>query len=171
MIILKTERLTLRTFTLDDARAMETVLCDPEVMRYSEGVMTTTQVRAMLEKTVVHDYPELGFGMWAVLEKGRSDVIGYCGFSREAGRCANDEGELGYRFARSSWGHGYGFEAASFACVYGLKSIGFSRIVATIDPHNQPSVRVAERIGMCRQGEVMLSGYDYPDLFYVLSST
>lgn len=147
---------------------MEAVFCDPDVMRYSEGAMTTEQIRTTIETVVKHDYPELGFGMWAVLEQGSPDVIGYCGFDRVAGRCANDEGELGYRLARSVWGNGYGLEAASAVCEFGLKKIELGRIVAMIDPHNLPSIRVAERLGMRRQGEIMFAGYDYPDLFYVL---
>lgn len=168
MIVLETKRLRLRTFTPEDASTMEAVFCDPEVMRYSDGCMTHMQVHGALETIIDHDYPTLGFGLWAVVEKSSGNVVGYCGLAREYGRCAGDEGELGYRLARVFWGQGYALEAAQAVCRYGIQKLGLRRIVATIDPHNQASIRLADRLGMRRQGEIVFPGYDYPDLFYVL---
>lgn len=168
MIILETKRLRLRMFTREDARAMEAVFCDAEVMRYSDGCMTPMQVPGALETIIDHDYPAHGFGMWAAVEKSSGDVVGYCGLAREPGRCAGDEGELGYRLARAFWGRGYALESAQAVCRYGIQKLGLRRIVATIDPHNQASIRLADRLGMRREGEIVFPGYDYPDLFYVL---
>jgi len=168
MVVLETKRLRLRTFSMSDALAMEAVFCDPDVMRYSDGILAPNHVSSLVARIIEHDYPEWGFGMWAIVRKTTNEVAGYCGFSREQGRCANDEGELGYRLARSYWGCGYAFEAASAVCRYGFRELRLNRIVSTIDPHNQASIRIAEKLGMCRQGEIMFLGYDHPDLLYVL---
>lgn len=41
--------------------------------------------------------------------------------------------------------------------------------VAIVDPNNQQSVRVLEKVGMTYEPEVMFDGYDYPDHRYVVA--
>ncbi len=170
MVILETPRLRLRPFRAEDAGAMESVFCDPDVMRFSEGVLTPADVSRLLERIINVDYPELGFGPWAVMKKNRRQtVIGYCGLDRDPNRCGQRQGELGYRLARPYWGQGYAYEAAAAVCRYGFSKLAMEEIISMIDPHNLASIRVSEKIGMRRQGEVIFPGYDYPDLLYVLN--
>jgi hypothetical protein len=39
-----------------------------------------------------------------------------------------------------------------------------------IDPHNLASLRVAEKIGMHYEKEVLFEGYSYPDHVYVVTT-
>jgi RimJ/RimL family protein N-acetyltransferase len=43
------------------------------------------------------------------------------------------------------------------------------RLIAIIDPSNTASIRVAEKIGMHHEAEVMLEGYTHPDHVYVIA--
>ena len=53
MHVTKTSRLVIRHFAIDDAGAMEAVICDPEVMRYSEGKVQPPQfVRVWVANTI-----------------------------------------------------------------------------------------------------------------------
>jgi RimJ/RimL family protein N-acetyltransferase len=56
--------------------------------------------------------------------------------------------EIGWIFDRSTWGRGYATEAGSAAMNHVLTTLGRQRVVAIIDPDNEPSKKVAERLGM-----------------------
>ncbi len=168
MPVAETERLILRCFEAGDAEAMEAVFCCPEVMRYSDGVQSPAWVRAWIAEMIEVKGSGLGFNTWAVVEKSAGEVIGYCGLSRCPERCGADETELGYRLVRARWGRGFASEAARAVRDDGLYRLRLPRIIAIIDPHNLASLRVARKIGMRFEREVMLEGYSYPDHLYVI---
>lgn len=165
-MIAETERLILRQVCAGDAPALEAVFCDPEVMRYSERLRSPAWVRDWISAVLTEQYPLWGFGPWAVVTTADRAVIGYCGLSREPGRCAAGEAELGYRLARTHWRKGYGGEAAAAACEHGLGELGLARIIAIIDPQNLASVTVARKLGMCYEREIIFPGYSHPDHLY-----
>lgn len=169
MVIAKTPRLIIRQFHPGDGEAMDRVFGDPEVMRYGDGVRTPQWVRSWIVGWVDEHYQRWGFGSWAVVEKSTSAVIGYCGLSRFPGRCAGDEAEIGFRLARAHWGRGLATEAAMAVCAHAFDALGLPRLVALIDPANAASIRVAEKIGLRYEREVMLPGYDHPDQLYALN--
>lgn len=164
-VVVATERLVLRHFEATDAGAMESIFCDPDVMRFSDGVEDPQWVRTWLVKMIEECYPHWGFGLWAVEETQTGAVIGYCGLEH----CDVGEGELGYRLRRDRWGRGYATEAARATCELGLDGLGLKRIVALIDPANAASLRVVSKLGMQYEREVMLDGYTHPDQLYVLA--
>ena len=168
MLIAETDRLALRHFIAGDATAMKAVFCDPGVMRYGDGVRTPEWVRTWIAAMIDTCYPNWGFGMWAVLEKATREVIGYAGLSRFPDRYRTDEAELGFRLARFHWGRGHATEAAAAIRDHGLRTLRLPRIVAIIDPDNLAAVRVAEKIGMRCEREIMLAGYTRPDRLYVI---
>ncbi len=58
--------------------------------------------------------------------------------------------EVGWRFAREAWGHGYATEAAKAAVEFGFETLGLREIVSFTVPANERSWRVMERLGMKR---------------------
>ena len=50
--------------------------------------------------------------------------------------------------AREAWGRGYATEAGGAAMRHVLETLGRPRVVAIIDPQNEPSKRVVARLGM-----------------------
>ncbi|MBA2734093.1 MAG: GNAT family N-acetyltransferase [Acidobacteria bacterium] len=69
--ILETERLTLRTWLLDDAEDGYIIWSDPEVMRYvgtGQPNASVEETRGWLSRMIAHQERH-GFGYWAVLEK------------------------------------------------------------------------------------------------------
>lgn len=168
MFIAQTERLILRRFHADDGAAMDRVFGDAEVMRYGPGVRSPQWVREWLRGRL-EDYRKLGFGLWAVVEKGGGETIGYCGLSHFPDINGRPETEIGYRLARGYWGRGYATEAARAVRDYAFGTLGLRRLIALIDPANLASIRVAEKIGMRYESDVMLDGYTHPDRLYALT--
>lgn len=141
---------------------------DPEVMRFGDGVQTQQWVEGWLQ-TCLESYAVHGFGPYAVVEQSSGNMIGYCGlyyFSNVNGR---PEVEIGYRLQRSAWGQGYAVEAARAARDFAFDTLDIERLIAIIDPGNLASIRVAEKIGMHYESEVMFEGYTHPDHVYVIT--
>jgi ribosomal-protein-alanine N-acetyltransferase len=167
MVIAQTNRLILRHFTMDDATSMDAVLFDPRVMEFG-GVWSAAQVRAWLGEQIDVNYQTWRFGMWAVVEKESNHVIGYCGLSRYPHRCAPPDAEIGYRFVPERWGHGLATEAAASVRDFAFDVLNLPRLIAMIDPKNARSIRVAEKIGLKYERDVMLDGYDHPDRLFAI---
>ncbi len=55
---------------------------------------------------------------------------------------------------RSVWGLGYATEATRLIVAFGFRELGLHRIEATCAPENLGSVRVLEKIGMRREGQL-----------------
>lgn len=170
MIIVETERLILRHFHAFDGEAMDRVFGDAEVMRFGPGVRTQQWVRDWLRGCSEDYYQKLGFGPWAVVEKNRRAVIGYCGLFHFPAVAGRPEVEIGYRLARPFWGRGYATEAVAAVRDYGFGVLCFERLIALIDPQNVASIRVAEKAGMRYERGVMLEGYTHPDHVYVIAN-
>ena len=167
--IASTERLSLRHFHILDVEPMYRVFSDPEVMRFGDGVQTMEWVDAWLRTCLERYYQTWGFGPYAILEKHSQDLIGYCGLFYFPDINGQPEVEIGYRLARSTWGRGYATEAARAVRDYAFHTLGLKRLIAMIDPSNAASIRVAEKIGMRYERDVMLEGYTHPDHVYVIT--
>lgn len=168
MIIIETERLIIRHFHLLDAEALEGIFCDPEVMRYGQGVHDKEWIQNWLGRCLKRYYTDWGFGLWAVIEKGPVEVIGYCGLSYFPNICGVPEIEIGYRLIRKKWCKGYATEAASAVCQYAFEKLSIKRLIALVDPGNINSLRVVEKLKMKYEKDYMAPDYDHSDRVYVL---
>jgi len=93
-------------------------------------------------------------GWWAVEEIAAGKSIGEVGvFRREA-----PDLEIGWRIYRHSWRKGYASEAAAAALASAKERFAGERVIAYIAKDNIASIRVAEKIGMRRCGEVTFMG-------------
>lgn len=170
MVIARTDRLTIRRWLEADLDAMIRVLGDPEVMRFSSGVMDARTVADWLRARMDCATDGTTAAPWAVVERATGATIGYCGFFALPDVDGSPETEIGYRLARDAWGKGYATEAALAVRDVGFAVLGLARLVAMIDPGNLRSIRVAEKIGMHYERDVMLEGYAHPDRLYVIES-
>jgi RimJ/RimL family protein N-acetyltransferase len=142
---IQTERLCIRPFDSGDVDPMADVYGDAEVMRHvCIGVLDRAGTAALLE-----DYrraqEQRGFSTWAVVEKASGTVIGDVGFGLYE---PTDEPELGYTLAASAWGRGYALEAARACVAAAFAHLPQRRLVAKIEPENERSLRLAQRLGM-----------------------
>lgn len=166
--LIHTKRLLLRPLRLPDADALSWVFCDPEVMRFSDGLRTPEWVLAWVQGWLAEDASRVIPAPWAVVEKTNDVVLGYCGLFDCPDVNGRPEIEIGYRLARAYWGNGYATEAAGAVRDFAFSTLNLTRLIAMIDPQNTASIRVAEKIGMHYARDVMFPGYTHPDRVYAI---
>jgi ribosomal-protein-alanine N-acetyltransferase len=149
--ILTTERLTLRPFTHADASPLFRIFSDDEVVRFwSVGAWTDiAQAEKMIEEAMLA-YREGGLSRYAIVLRDTDALIGICnlrGFFEQNRRC-----ELGYALGSAWWGRGYAFEALEALLGHAFSRLDMNRIEADIDPRNDASARLLERLGFRQEG-------------------
>ena len=160
---LETPRLVLRPRSYDDIDAMAAMDADPEVMRYVEPIADPVVHRAEL-MTWIPDDEDPGMGGWSVFPKEAPErYLGWIVLYPLEGW--EGDVEIGWRFVRDAWGHGYASEAAAAVMEHGFRTVGLDCIVAVLDPDNQRSRRVCEKLGMTAVG--MRRAYDVDCALYV----
>jgi RimJ/RimL family protein N-acetyltransferase len=159
----ETDRLRIRPWTEDDREAFGAIWDDPEVSRYVHAEFD--EFAARQARHLAND----GVCMGAVVEKATGAVIGISG-TQHLG--TTGDLEIGWIFRRAVWGRGYATEAGAAAMRHVLETLGRTRVVAIIDPENEASKRVAERLGMVyearRTGAEL--GHRLPDIVVDLFS-
>ena len=157
--IIETKNLILREFVMEDAPALQKILSDKDVMRFSIwGPLDLEATKVFLEKTAIGSYKTDGFGKWAVIHKDTNTLIGNCGLLDEDIGSNEIKTELGYRLAKKFWGKGLGTEAARAVRDYAFTILNLDEIVSCIDKENIPSIRVAEKNGMTFWKDGLLFG-------------
>jgi [ribosomal protein S5]-alanine N-acetyltransferase len=154
--ILETPRLILREFAPNDVDALVKVICDPETMKYYPVSFDRAATVEWIERNR-RRYQADGFGLWAMVLKGTSELVGDCGLTRQDLNGV-DEIEIGYHVRRDLWGKGLASEAARACRDYGFANLPVNRLISLIRPENLPSRRVAEKNEMKLAAEVMWRG-------------
>lgn len=149
--ILRTGRLVLRPFENDDAADLLRVFAEPDVVRYwSSGAWTDiAQAEAMIAEAR-QAYRDGGLARYAIALADTNRLIGICnlrGFFEQNRRC-----ELGYALGRAYWGQGFAAEALEALLGHAFYVLDINRIEADIDPRNEASARLLEKLGFRREG-------------------
>jgi len=145
--VIETERLVLRDWREEDIATYAAMCADPEVMRHFPALLSFDDASAQARRIRAH-LGRAGWGLWAVEIKRGAPFVGFVGLSRPDFRPGDVE--IGWRLARSAWGHGYATEAARAALDHGFVELGLAEIISFTVPANVPSQRVMERLGMVR---------------------
>jgi ribosomal-protein-alanine N-acetyltransferase len=165
--VLETERLIFRRLTMDDLDELFALYHSPDVRKYySEGIPSYAETRQELEWMLNTCYAKYGFGMWATIYKATDKFIGRCGLTPMDIE-GHEEIEVGYMLAREYWGQGLATEAAQAILQYGFDELKIPRLVCVINPGNEASSRVAEKIGMTLEIDGDVNGE--PTLLYALN--
>lgn len=159
--MITTERLILRRWGPQDLTPFAALNADPEVMEHFPSTLTLQETRAGLAQDDAA-FERDGFGKWCVVRRGDGVFLGRCGLSPVTPDLPCFPAvELGYRFARHAWGHGYAAEASRAALAYGFGELGLEEIVAFTAVPNTRSRAVMQRIGMTHVPE---RDFDHPAL-------
>jgi RimJ/RimL family protein N-acetyltransferase len=162
---LTTERLCLRPFTPADHDAIHAIYADPEVMRYVGHGPHRTMAETSAALRVYGDVlRRRGFSFVAVTEREGGAVVGDGGLHPIGGQ--GPDVELGYTLARGVWGRGYATELGRALVSHAFDVLEVPRVVAQVEPANDASRHVLEKLGMTERGT--RTAYGRPHLLYVL---
>ena len=149
--MLETERLYLREMQQSDYPALCKILQDEEVMYAYEGIFSDDEVQGWLDKQI-QNYGQYGFGLWAVILKQSTEMIGQCGLTMQDYE-GNPVLEVGYLFRKAFWHKGYAAEASIACKEYAFDALNVNEVFSIIRDTNIPSQNVAKRNGMTVCGE------------------
>jgi ribosomal-protein-alanine N-acetyltransferase len=147
MVILETERLSLRKLSERDAEFILELLNEPSFLRNigDKGVRNNVDAIQYILAGPIHNYQRYGFGQWLVELKDSGVPIGMCGLTKKD---ALPDADIGFAFLPRYWSKGYAVEAALAVMAYSSRDLGLRRIVAVVNPDNKGSIRVLEKIGL-----------------------
>ncbi len=157
MTVLRTERLLLRPWRDSDRDPWAALNADPEVMAHFPSVLTRVEADAAFDR-ISAAIDERGWGLWAVDIDGA--FLGFTGLQPVPSDLPFAPAlEVGWRLARSAWGHGYATEAAQAALEVAFEELKRDEVVSMTAATNERSRRVMERLGMTRDAS---DDFDHP---------
>jgi RimJ/RimL family protein N-acetyltransferase len=147
---IETERLRLRRFRPDDVGTFAAYRGDREVARYQSWQDFTREDAVAFIEALARADPGVP-GEWfqfAITDRGSGALIGDCALVLDTGDPPT--AEIGYTLDPGQHGRGFATEAVRALIDYAFARLGASAVRAITDTRNQPSIAVAERLGMRR---------------------
>ena len=92
-----------------------------------------------------------GYGIWAVEERQSGELLGRIGLQFLEWF---DDVELVWMLKQSAWRKGFGTEGSRAAIKFGFTNLDIHCLSAVIHLGNEPSVRLAERLGMTFEKQI-----------------
>ncbi len=165
-MILESERIRFREYTMEDFDALYEILSDPETMAHYPKPYDESGVRRWL-KWSMDNYAQYGFGLWAMELKETGEFIGDCGITlqRIDGQWLP---EIGYHVHKKFWRQGLGKEAARAVRDWAFTHRDFDCLYSYMKYTNVASYSTAAAAGLKKIKE-------YPDdldgILYVYAIT
>ncbi|MDH3492344.1 MAG: GNAT family N-acetyltransferase [Acidobacteriota bacterium] len=162
MSTIRTKRLLLRPYSIEDRDDYISLVTDPLVMAHIDGDVASEEVAEdWWQRLIGASSKDLRWSVRALVD-GHYVGHGMINYSRPGNAC-----ELGYILARAEWGSGFATEIAGAMADYSRDIMKLKEIFATVDEDHPASRRVLEKVGM------EFYGYDFDDvgryLVYVLN--
>lgn len=152
---LSTDRLDLWRPTPRDHAGLVELLSDDEVRRHLGNRPTGTVEEFNRLCRNAGSWALFGYGIFTCRARGTDDIVGICGVFhswRGFGQGLDDTPEMGWIFARKTWGQGVATEAARASLAWFDAAFPGRRIGCMINDTNLPSLAVAEKLGFKRYG-------------------
>lgn len=147
---IETERLILRPHRLTDLDDCVALSKDEAVVRYISGVPMSAEQTWVRVLRWVGMWHYLGYGFLAVEEKETGRFIGEAGFQemhRDMQPSIVGTLEAGWILAADVHGRGYATEAMKALIAWAETHFPGKPMSCIIDPRNEPSLRVAAKLG------------------------
>jgi RimJ/RimL family protein N-acetyltransferase len=153
-MMIETTRLLLRPMHATDTTELLHIFADPVVMAaFDAAPFDRRQMEQWVRDNLAHQERH-GYGLYTVIEKADGAVIGDCGLTvMDSGGVT--EVELGYDFRRDRWGRGFATEAALAVRDAAFLRLGLPRLISLIRHGNRASRRVAEKVGMTLERDIV----------------
>ena len=147
---LRTERLLLRPFAVEDAGAVEALLAGPEVAATTLNIAHPYPAGAAAGWIAAHGAAARGEGFaWAVVRAADGRLMGAITLRVDQ---QHRRGELAYWLGAPFWGRGCATEAARRVVAFGFGELRLHRVEAGVFPRNPASARVLAKTGLRHEG-------------------
>ena len=148
--------LTLRPIRLSDAERFSGYVTDMDVARMTRQFprhfpLYSAEFRIMYMTSQKHRGLSYNY---AITKTGDDGLIGAVELFR---RSADDMFEIDYWIAKPFWGQGYATDAANMIIQAAKHHLGITRLKADVFADNPACLRVMEKLGFEKQGQVELS--------------
>jgi RimJ/RimL family protein N-acetyltransferase len=154
--VLRTERLTLRPWRVEDAETALEIFGDAEVSRWlspaMENVRDLAAMRVVLQQWIAEDARAVApLGRWAIELSEDGRVIG--GVALLYLPPGDEDLEIAVQLAPDMWGRGLASEAGHRVAQHALEHDGVEEVFAVARPSNARAAAMAKRMGMEWVGE------------------
>jgi RimJ/RimL family protein N-acetyltransferase len=150
---IRSPRLTLRPWTVEDAEAALVVYGVDEVARWlspaMERVADVDRMRSLIESWAGEDL-EPPQGRWAIVVTGTGELVG--GVAVLPLPPQGEDLEVAWQLAPHAWGQGYAAEAGHAVAHHAFTS-GVEELFAVVRTQNGRGAATAQRVGMEWVGE------------------
>lgn len=147
---MKTDRLILRPFTIDDATRVQELAGKKDIAKTTLNVPHPYPIEAAEQWIKTH--PEMiknGMFPFGIVLKAEDILIGTMTIRIND---THKKGELAYWVGKEYWGNGYATEAAKEVVRYGFENLNLNRIWAKAMSKNPASSKVMMNVGMKKEG-------------------
>jgi RimJ/RimL family protein N-acetyltransferase len=158
---LSTSRLLLRRWREADREPFAELNADPYVMEYLPARLTRADSDHLIAR-IEAGFDQRGYGLWALELRATGEFTGFAGLDVPSFEAHFTPAvEVGWRLARSTWGHGYATEAARAILAFAFDRADLDQIVSFTSTANLRSQAVMRRIGMTHNPA---DDFDHPEL-------
>jgi RimJ/RimL family protein N-acetyltransferase len=154
--VLETERLILREARESDLDPLAEFYADDGLSKFVGGPLNRDDAWRRIALDLGHWHLR-GFGNWSLEEKATSDFVGWCGLWSPEGFPGR---EVGWGLMKGKHRRGFATEAALRVRDYAYRTLGWESAISLIALGNDPSVRVAERLGAAFESVTQFRGME-----------
>lgn len=153
---IQTERLILRKMKLSDSASLFNIWSDPEVTKFMNINSFTEESQAVEMIKILNNLSlESKAIRYSIIELESNRIIGSCGYNSIDS--SNAKAEIGYDISKDYWGKGYAPEAIQSLMDYAFNTLNFNRIEAKVEPENNNSIRVLQKLNYTFEGTMRKS--------------
>lgn len=145
-MIIETNRLILRQYTMDDFDALYRLLSDPITMEHYPKPYDKSGTMRWLNWSL-DNYAKYGFGLWAIERKDTGEFIGDCGITLQI-IDGEQLPEIGYHIYKDYWRKGYAKEAGLAVRDWAFENRDFPALYSYMKYTNVASYSTADSLGM-----------------------
>ena len=147
-LVLKTDRLLIRRFCMNDAAECFAFMSDEQGMFLDGCKPFYTMDEDYWKRMKLFEERE---GQYVIVLRNTNEVIGAINVFSDDSRAVSSK-EIGYGISPKHQRNGYAYEAISAMINLLQKDLLFDMVVAGVLPENIPSIKLLEKLGFTREG-------------------
>lgn len=165
--ILETERCIVREMTVEDVDAFYEIYKEPSITAYMEGLYPEREQETDYIKSYIKNiYEFYEYGLWTVVEKQSSEIIGRAGISW---REETETVELGYVIAKPFQRQGYAYEVCNAILKYAYEELEIEQVAAYIKEGNEASEALCRKLKFEQKENVIIKNASYEKWLTILA--